>query len=60
MTIDKVGGSDISKHAEIWGKSTRTKPIDNGINENDLYIELDTGNVFYYDNDNGWQPCGGE
>lgn len=59
MTIDKVGGSDISKHAEIWGDSTNTKPVGNGINENDLYIERNTGNVFYYDGSE-WQPFGGE
>lgn len=58
MTIDKVGGSEVSKHAEIWGNSTETKPIGDGIDKNDLYIELDTGNVFYYNN--GWQPFGGE
>lgn len=59
MTIDKVGGSDISKHAEIWGDSKNTKPVGNGINENDLYIERNTGNVFYYDGSE-WQPFGGE
>jgi hypothetical protein len=35
ITIDKVGGSE-SKHAEIFGKSTDTKPTD--ANLNDIYV----------------------
>lgn len=58
MTIDKVGGSEASKHAEIWGDSTQSKPIGDGIMENDLFIERNTGNVFYYDNGE-WKPFGG-
>ena len=37
-TIDKVGGEDRSKHAEILGKSTGTKPTDVKINESQKII----------------------
>lgn len=56
VTIDKVGGSSESKHAEIFGKSTDTKPTD--ANVNDLFIELDTGDAYYWDGLT-WQIVGG-
>ena len=55
-TIDKVGGSSESKHAEILGKSTDTKPTDANIN--DMFIELDTGEAYYWDG-LSWQVIGG-
>ena len=55
-TIDKVGGITESKHAEIFGKSTDTKPTD--VNLNDLFIELDTGDAYYWDG-LSWQIVGG-
>ena len=55
-TIDKVGGSSESKHAEILGKSTDTKPTD--VNVNDMFIELDTGNAYFWDG-SAWQVIGG-
>ena len=56
ITIDKVGGSSESKHAEIFGKSTDTKPTDANIN--DMFIELDTGDAYYWDG-LSWQVIGG-
>ena len=56
VTIDKVGGSSESKHAEIFGKSTDTKPTD--VNVNDIFIELDTGNAYFWDG-SAWQVIGG-
>lgn len=56
VTIDKVGGSSESKHAEIYGKSTDPKPTD--VNINDMFIELDTAEVKYWDGSQ-WQPLGG-
>lgn len=56
ITIDKVGGSSESKHAEILGKSTETKPTD--ANVNDIYMELDTGDAYYWDG-LSWQVIGG-
>ena len=56
ITIDKVGGSSESKHAEIFGKSTDPKPTD--ANVNDMFIELDTGDAYYWDG-LSWQVIGG-
>ena len=56
ITIDKVGGSSNSKHAEILGNSKATKPTDN-INVNDIYIELDTLDAYYWDGSQ-WQVMG--
>lgn len=56
ITIDKVGGSSESKHAEILGKSTDTKPTNANIN--DMFIELDTGDAYYWDGLT-WQVIGG-
>ena len=56
VTIDKVGGSSESKHAEIFGKSTDTKPTD--VNVNDMFIELDTGSAYAW-NGSTWVEIGG-
>lgn len=55
-TIDKVGGETTSKHAEIFSTSTDEKPTD--VNVNDLFIELDTGDAYYWDG-SAWQIVGG-
>ena len=55
-TIDKVGGSSESKHAEMLGYSTDTKPTN--VNLNDLFIELDTGNAYAW-NGSAWVEIGG-
>lgn len=56
ITIDKVGGSSESKHAEILGKSTDTKPTD--VKINDMFIELDTGDAYFWDGST-WVEIGG-
>ena len=55
-TIDKVGGSFESKHAEILGLSLDTKPTD--VQVNDMFIELDTGDAYFWNGDS-WQQIGG-
>lgn len=55
-TIDKVGGEDKSKHAEILGYSTDTKPTN--VDLNDLFIELDTGSAYSW-NGSAWVEIGG-
>lgn len=55
-TIDKVGGSSESKHAEILGYSTDTKPTN--VDLNDLFIELDTGSAYAW-NGSAWVEIGG-
>ena len=56
ITIDKVGGSSESKPAELFGKSTDTKPTD--ANLNDIYVELDTGDAYFF-NGFQWELIGG-
>lgn len=55
-TIDKVGGSSEAKHAEIFGTSSDNKPTDVALN--DLFIELDTGDAYFW-NGSTWQQIGG-
>ncbi len=57
MTIDKIGGLVESKHAEIFGSSKDVKPLN--VENNDLFIELDTTDVYYFDNGT-WKKMGGE
>lgn len=54
-TIDKVGGDDKSKHAEIFGYSTDIKPTD--VKLNDLFIEFDTGSAYAW-NGSAWVEVG--
>jgi hypothetical protein len=56
VTIDKVGGSSESKHAEIFGYSTDTKPTN--VDLHDLFIELDTGSAYSW-NGSTWVEIGG-
>ena len=55
-TIDKVGGSSESKHAEILGYSTDIKPTD--VDLNDIFVELDTGDAYAW-NGSTWVQIGG-
>lgn len=55
-TIDKVGGSSESKHAEIFGYSTDTKPTD--VDLNDIFVEFDTGDAYAW-NGLEWILIGG-
>lgn len=58
MRIDKVGGSSDSKHAEIFGISTETKPVDD-VKNYDLFMEFDTGDAYYFYN-GAWNLMGEE
>ena len=55
VTINRVGGTDIERSAEFYGKSTDTKPtVDaNGrpLVNGSTYIEMDTSEVYFYDVD---------
>ena len=51
-TIDKIGGITDAKHAEILGSSSDRKPTTANnpkLKQNDLFIELDTGDAYYWD-----------
>lgn len=41
------------------GLSTDEKPVDDSIAINDLFLELDTGMLYYFDGSD-WQPVGGD
>lgn len=43
--------------AEYRGKSTDTKPTNAPTNS--TFLELDTGDVYYIDEDKTWKPMGG-
>jgi hypothetical protein len=55
VTINRVGGTDIERSAEFYGKSTDTKPtVDaNGqpLVNGSVYVEMDTSEVYFYDAD---------
>ncbi len=46
-----------SQKKELMGLSTDEKP--NSISENTLFLELDTGDVYYFDGEE-WKKVGGE
>lgn len=43
-------GGDIRRRGEFYGKSTDTKPV-NGVNNADVFYEMDTQKVFLFDED---------
>ncbi len=53
VTINKLGGQVNTKETEFRGKSTDTKPIDNSIPNGSIFYEMDTQNVYIYDNEAG-------
>ena len=46
-----------SEKRELVGLSTDTKP--EGVSENMLFLELDTGDIYYFDGED-WNKMGGE
>lgn len=51
---------DIIVDCYDWcGLSTDEKPVDDSIAINDLFLELDTGLLYYFDGA-VWSPVGGE
>lgn len=65
MVINKKYNTDYASTWEFFGESSETKPtVANGAEEiapdNSMWVELDTGEVYYYSkaNDN-WSVFGG-
>ena len=58
ITIEKIGGANNEHSAVLYGKSTDTKPVSKDLKDNDIFIELDTGDAYFYDN-GAWQLIGG-
>lgn len=40
------------------GLSDDTKPTDKFVSANALFLELDTGDIYYYDTEEGWTIMG--
>ena len=61
-SISNVDG-DGAKHYEFQGKSTDPKPTEWGgsaFEVNSLFMEEDTGDFYYFDDDDTWKKYGGE
>lgn len=56
ITLNKYGDNTNRRTAEIYGKSSDTKPIEKleniPIENGSIFIEIDTGNGFFYDAEN--------
>jgi len=48
VTLDKVGGSQVTKSAQFFGKSTDTKPTE-GVPNGSVFVEMDTGDGYFFD-----------
>ena len=66
MVVNRKFNSDYVSTWEIYGKSTETKPtMANGVIEENIphmsvFVEMDTGDGFYYDKDlDAWTEIGG-
>lgn len=54
VTTTVPGESGLRTYSEICGKSTETKPVGTFVSGS-IFVEIDTGNVFLYDEDtNTW------
>ena len=54
VTLNRVGGTNLDRNAEFYGKSRDTKPTKaNGeglkLRNGDLFVEMDTASVYFYD-----------
>jgi hypothetical protein len=56
MILNRVGASEVDKSAEFRGLSTDTKPTQ-GLNEGDVFLEMDTGEVYFWDGDKWIAPA---
>ena len=46
-----MDNGDLRRRGEFYGKSADTKPVD-GVNNADIFYEMDTKKVFLFDEDN--------
>ena len=54
-----LGDETLVDKYDWCGLSTDEKPVDDSIAINDLFLELDTGSLYYFDGSD-WQPVGGD
>lgn len=53
--LDRAGWQKESRTADFRGKSTDTKPISDDIPNMSSYLEVDTGDIYFWDKDtNAW------
>ena len=57
ITVRKVEMTNGDDYYEISGESTDTKPSEK-IGVNSMFLELDTGDFYYFDGEN-WAKVGG-
>lgn len=55
--IKKMVADNQPNDYDLKGLSTDTKPIEN-IAVNSLFLELDTGDFYYFDEDHTWKKVG--
>lgn len=56
MVIEMKHNAEASGYCEFLGLSTDEKPMNCGINS--LFLELDTGKVYYFDGEDWWTVGG--
>ena len=53
--LDRAGWQKESRTSDFRGKSTDTKPISDDIPNMSTYLEVDTGDIYFWDKDtNVW------
>jgi hypothetical protein len=62
VTVNRVGGTDIERSTELYGKSTDTKPTADANGEalpnGSIFVEIDTSQAYFYDADTKtWLPA---
>lgn len=50
ITTNKIGGSEVTKNAELCGLSTDTKPLE--VPNGSIFTEIDTSNQYMFDKEN--------
>lgn len=59
VTLVRMGGSQVAKNAEFYGKSGDVKPVNSGgivsVPNASTFYEMNTGKIFLFDEDeNTW------
>jgi hypothetical protein len=56
VTLNRYGSKDNRLPAELWGLSTDEKPLENWediiLDNGSVFLEIDTGEVFFFDKEN--------
>lgn len=52
VTVNRIGGQEINKGAELYGLSSDVKPINDELPNGSIFIELDTQIGYMWDAEN--------